>query len=596
MPLVNTVFPAPWWTPLTYKYGAALSEGLRVSAPLSRGTRVGVTVDAPFDYADTSNIKEIAELIDESAVLPRDLLLLAKWFGDTWFVGAGFAMKSILPAKFFTNEKIAPVKQPENAAGTFKADDCYDARLFVRYEKYIANIEAAEGQSLILFPESSMAQDFWEALPLHLKPDGALWPASASKQWKLWKEAQAGAVKFIVGSPGAAFLPMPALRSIIIDEENQGSWRTQNHPEFNIRSLLGKRAALAGADFTLGGTMPSAKGFIQAEPACAQNKNEGKLVFVDIRDASASEFSAVSDTLPISAPLIRETYAARKASKWAVWILDRKGYAGEVLCDECGSAVRCPRCGGAMRWEKEKLRCAVCGETTSMPEKCPNCGGHLLHGVRPGLEALHERAEQALRHKFGAVMLSQNNGEELPKAGELMLKYPDGALMIGTRRLLAAASGLPVGVIGWIDADSEARGQQYDAASRAFAMVWESMWRGNGSMERRIVIQSRRPGKGWQEALKTGWARFWQRELKERREWELPPFTPLVKINAPRGAAKILAEKIESRGLDCWVSEEDPCEIWVRTKQFANLREILKPFFDIKGIRKGFPKVSLYLD
>ena len=563
---------------------------------MGRGARVGVTTDAPLDYSDTSNIKEIIKVIDEAPALPAELFELARWFGQTWFIGAGFAMKTLFPSKFFTDEALPPSPKKIAGGSSFSADDCYDARRAVRYEKYTAELGAVQTHALALFPEASMAQDFWEALPAQMREEGALWPASASKQWKLWKETQAGRIKFIVGSPGAAFLPFPSLGLIIADEENQGSWRTQNHPEYNVRSLLGKRAMLAGAKFLMGGAMPSAKGFIQAEPKCAQSKNEDKVIFVSLKDAAASEFSAIRDTLPVSGPLIRETAAARRDHKWALWILDRKGYAGEVLCEECGSSLRCSRCGAAMRWAGGGLRCMTCGERAEMPEKCPNCGGRLLQGLRPGLEALHERAEKALAYKFGTVLLFQNSGEEVPKAAELAERWPEGALLIGTRRLLSLASDLPVGAVGWIDADSEARAQQYDASAKAFSVVWESMWRGPASDARKVVVQSRRPGKGWQEALKRGWPLFWARELKERREWELPPYMPLIKINSPRAAASMIAKRLEESGIDFWVSEEDETEIWARTKQFAKLHELLKPFFDIKGIRKGFPKVSLFLD
>lgn len=596
MPLIHAVMPAPWWTPLTYRHTEALAPGLRVAAPLGRGFRVGVTVDSASAFTDESKIKSIAELVDEAPVLPDELLRLALWFGETWFIGAGFALKNLLPAKFFTNEKIPPSPARGAAKASFSAHDVYDANLFTRYDRYVEMLENTDGPSLVLFPEVGMARAFWEALPPHLLDGGALWPASPSKQWKIWKEAQAGRLKFVAGSPGAAFLPMPGLAAIAVDEENQGSWRTQSHPCFNIRSLLGTRAALAGAKFFLGGAMPSSKGFLRAEPECPQSKNESRLVFVSLKEAAASEFDALRDTLPISEPLVRETAAARRAGRWALWLLDRKGYAGEIVCDECGGSVRCARCGSSMRWERGVLRCLSCGERVRLPEKCPNCGGRLLQGVRPGLEALHERAEGALKYKFKNVLLLQKNDGEIPEAQKLKEDYPDGALIVGTRRLLSLCDGLSPAVVGWIDADAEARQPEYDAKAKAFALLWESMWRGTDALERRLVIQSRRPGKGWQEALSRGWGLFWRRELKERREWELPPYTPMLKVTMPKIYGPSFVETLQNRDFEYWISEEKDNEIWIRTKRFHELAEILKPFFDIKGTRKGFPTVLLYLD
>lgn len=598
MALVQAAIPAPWWTPLTYSHDEALPEGLRISVPLGRDRRVAMTLAGDAEEGiDPKRLKPVAGVIDDVPVLPAELWRLIKWFGETWFIGAGLAMKTILPTKFFTDERLPALPKAERTEAKFSADDIYCADLFRRYE-YYREIIAGEGASLMLFPEVKLARSFWDSLPKGLREEGGLWPVSAPAQWKMWKSARLGELRFIVGSPGAAFVPLAGLSAIAMDEENQGGWRTQSHPLLHLRSLLGMRATFAGARFVLGGTMPSSKGFLRAEPMCGEEKNDGRVVFVSLKDALASEFEALKDTLPISEPLIRETAAARREGKWALWLLDRKGYAGELLCEECGKTLRCKRCGSSMRWEESRrsLRCTACGQREPIPERCPNCGGLLLTGVRPGLEALYERVEGALKHRYKNVLLIQNMEDKMPKPGALAEKYPDGALVIGTRRILSLCDELSPAVVGWIDADAEARSQEYDAKARAYAMLWESMWRGGGSQERKIVVQSRRPGREWQDALRRGWRVFWQRELKERREWELPPFMPMIKISTPAGMAEKIVSQLEGTEMEYWLSEENNEEIWVRTKRFGQLKNILKPFFDIRGTRNGFPTVLLYLD
>lgn len=598
MALIQAAIPAPWWTPLTYRHDEALPEGLRVSVPLGRDRRVAMTLTGAAEEAiDPKRLKAVTEVIDEAPPLPAELWRLIKWFGETWFIGTGFAMRTVLPSKFFTDENLPPLPEPEQAKKKFSAGDIYCADLSRRYEYYREIVEG-EAPSLVLFPEVKLAKAFWDSLPKGLREEGALWPVSAPAQWKLWKSARLGERRFIVGSPGAAFVPLAGLSVIAMDEENQGGWRSQSHPVVHLRSLLGMRATFAGARFVLGGAMPSSKGFLRAEPLCGEEKNDGRIIFVSLKEALATEFEALRETLPISEPLIRETAEARRAGKWALWLLDRKGYAGEILCEECGKTLRCKRCGSSMRWEESRhtLRCTACGQREPIPEKCPNCGGLLLTGVRPGLEALYERAEGALKHLYKNVLLIQNQEEKMPKAEELMKEYPGGALIIGTRRILSLCDELSPAVVGWIDADAEARSQEYDAKARAYAMLWESMWRGGGSRERKIVVQSRRPGREWQDALRRGWRVFWQRELKERREWELPPFMPMIKITTPAGVAEKITPRLDESEIEYWISEENNEEIWVRTKRFQQLKNILQPFFDIRATRNGFPTVLLYLD
>ncbi len=592
MQSVHAVFPAPWWTPLSYRCDDELEEGLRIAAPLGGGVRVGVTVKSGGGFSD-ARIKKIESVIDERPPLPPELWRLVRWFGSTWFVGTGFAMKTLLPSKFFSREAL-PQRHEAGSSGRFAAEFLYHTDCEKRWRRYAEILEEG-GAALALFPEAAMARAFWESLPEGLKSRGALWPDSPAKRWRLWKLALAGGVEFIAGPPGAAFVPLAGLSAIIMDEENQGGWRSQKHPVYNVRPLLGKRAEFAKARFILGGSAPSSKIFLSEKPRCDARNNGARLVFVDMKEACSSEFASLSGSLPISVPLLRETAAARGRGEWAMWLLDRKGYAQELYCEECGWAARCGRCGSAMRWEERRgrLRCVLCGECAALPERCPNCGGLLMRGSRPGLEALFERVRGALGGRFGSVLLMQNDEEKIPRAEELAKQYKGGALLIGTRKLLSLCGGLKPSAIGWIDADAEARSDGYDAKARAFAMLWESMWRGGG--ERRVVVQSRAPGLGWQEGLRRGWENFWARELRERRELELPPFVPMIKITARRACAGEIAEKLDKAGMDYWQSDEEGA-LWVRTKRFAELGAILAPHFGIAMSGKGFPSVLLYLD
>ena len=134
MPSVHAVFPAPWWTPLSYSWETELAEGLRVSAPLGRGCRIGVTVDAGCGY-DESKTKPLSAVIDERPPLPPELWKLIKWFGATWFIGTGFAMKTLLPSKFFSKEEL-PQRPERESGGKFAAECFYSTDYKKRWERY----------------------------------------------------------------------------------------------------------------------------------------------------------------------------------------------------------------------------------------------------------------------------------------------------------------------------------------------------------------------------------------------------------------------------------------------------------------------------
>ena len=225
MPTVHAVFPAPWWTPLSYSWEAALAEGLRVSAPLGRWNRIGVTTDAGGSY-DESKTKPLAAVIDERPPLPPELWQLIKWFGATWFIGTGFAMKALLPSKFFSNEALPP--HQECGGGKFTAECFYNTDYKTRWERYRAALEDG-APALILFPEAVMARAFWKSLPPSARDGGELWPDTPAKRWKLWKLALAGEVRFIAGQSGAAFVPLAGLSTIIMDEEAASRLRHKDY-------------------------------------------------------------------------------------------------------------------------------------------------------------------------------------------------------------------------------------------------------------------------------------------------------------------------------------------------------------------------------
>jgi len=591
MPVVSVALPGPWWTALSYNCDTLLQEGVRVRVPLGKSSRVGIVVNGKSSDAP-AEIKDIIEIIDKSPALAPDLWKTIKYFGENWFVGTGTAAKCLLPAAFFDGETLEPC---ETAVVSQKSTVkyFYEPRDEKRYEQYLSAADDFSG-TLFLLAEVAAAKQFWNIISPKMREEGLLFPATNSKkQWKEWKNAREGKYKFIVGSPVAAFVPLKNLRRIVVDSEQSGAWLTQKYPIYHLRSLLAIRANFAAAELWLGGNMPSAK----AAMRCTQKSEtaQNRVVFVDMHDVSAFDVRGLKEGVPISKPLLRETIRARQDGKFALWLLDRKGFAGEIYCDECGEALHCKKCGHIMRMEAKSglLVCLNCASKEFLPECCPVCGGRFLEGVRPGLEALKEKAEPMLKYCCDTEVLLYD--DKLPAASAILKEYPHGAVILGTRKILALMSELDCKVAGWIDADGEARGNEHNAHERAFALIWETIWRGTNPDERTVVVQSRRPGRDWQEGLKRGWNIFWQKELATRRDFELPPFIPLIKIEMPKNRGKGFAERLERNSIE-YIEGDSSDDFFVRTKRFALLRKILESYYNIGNTKTGVPKVELKLN
>ena len=394
--------------------------------------------------------------------------------------------------------------------------------------------------------------------------------------------------------------PLRQISRFIVDDESNNVWRTMRHPQYNVRSLIASRARFEGAALVLGGRMPSARAFMRYEETNRQavhnpaySKREKKIIFVDIKLAYTPSVEGVTGGLSVSEPLVRETEAAISRGEWALWILDRKGYAGEILCEECCAPIKCVKCGGAMRVERDNTRCVSCGAGAPFPDECPNCAGRLLSARRPGLEALTPLADAAIVSPV--PILSPDDSDE--KIRRTLRENPAG-VMLGTRAVLSMCDEISVGMVGWIDADGEARSEEHSARQRAFSLIWESCWRGISPVKRRVLVQTRRPAADWQAGLDgghEGWKVFWRAELRDRRELSMPPFMPLVRAEGKASQIGRICERVSGLGFECWSSDEGKkSTLWIRTKKLSELRRALAPYFHIGHARMGYPSVTVW--
>lgn len=312
--------------------------------------------------------------------------------------------------------------------------------------------------------------------------------------------------------------------------------------------------------------MPGAKTYLRKKIPCEKKPDRSLVRFVDIKKGFDAAVQGVEGTLPLSKILVAETQKCLSDGRTALWIFDRKGYSVDITCDSCGNGLKCGKCGAPLlSMNENSLRCTRCGMAAQMPDKCPSCRVGLFVGKRPGIEALEGIAKGFKGH---------------------------GKLIVGTRKLLSACDKKNVGLVGWIDADAEARKPEYNARFQTFSMVWESYWRGRSDGDnRQVVIQTRNPA--LHEGLKSGWENFWERELTERSELGFPPCELLVEVKTPKSEKESFASFLEEKNFV--VMRPESGAIWV-SGGLADLEKALAPRFSISKSRGGFPCVTIFVE
>jgi len=601
----NVIVPGPWWNPLTYELPSPLRRGCRLRIPVGRGTRFGIA-DSFFSSLPEQNsftVRQAEILFDDSPLLTDEDVELFKWTGKTFLCGAGEVLKIAVPPSVLSHpgplEDFAPQGGPvPGDPGTYEEMFLFECETASRWEKLAESLD--NGYSfLALFPEQRQAAAFFNILSPELRESSLLWPPTGGKKLRdAWMAARKGTVKGIIGGPGAVFAPLEHIRSIVVDEESSGAYRTYRRPYLNIRSVAARKALLAKAALTLSGRLPSSRVYLRGKPTCTRRPPRESVKFVDLKNSFSSEFQGISGSLPLSAALFSETARSLAAGRTALWLLDRKGYAGEVACEECGKPILCTFCGRVAAWEekRQRLRCSACGRVFPLPESCPACRGVLLTGKRPGLEALLPVARAAGSDDKPVFIWDSTRISGKKASRDLRNELAEGGIVLGTRSALAACDMTDVGFAAWIDADSEVRSVSFQAKFTAYSMMWESLWRGSPE-GRTVLLQSRRPGSGWQKGMRLGWDHFWNDELRERKELELPPFSFLLEIKSPSQRLKeSIMAKLEETGLFPMDPGEPPLVFWVTAPSPARVQNVLAPFFSIGNSRTGFPEITVWID
>jgi primosomal protein N' (replication factor Y) len=547
----------------------------------------------PTKAPEGLELKPLREVLDDSSALGDELWGLARWIGKTFLCGMGEALQLLCPPSLLRGEAIPPrpTLPPKPEEEVFQEISFYHPLDDERFAHYLERLSAGV-RALVVFPEAEMSAGFFARLPESVKENALLWPFQGGKKlWDAWTRTASGEVRVVVGSQGAAFAPS-SFEEFIVDDESNPAYVFQRAPRISARSLIGRRALVSKARLLLGGRMPSAKTYLRAQPKCELLPNRKNLIFVDMGRSFKNEVRGVEGTLPVTSALVDRTRATLEGGSHVLWIMDRKGQAGEIFCSDCGETFACSRCGATMRSESGGngemiLRCVRCGAREALPGQCPACRGALLLGKRPGLEAL---LPLALRYVRGHRVLLDGTDKSGTK------KNPNTpSLVLGTRRILSLCDSLDVGLAAWLDLDAEARSIEYNARFQAFSMVWESYWRGQRG-NRIVLAQTRRPGSAWQRAFWLGWEHFWKEELRERKSLNLPPHELLVQVDFPEKRGAVRSSLLETLEKENIFALDSGGPLWITAKSTKRLGAVLAPRFEIKHSRQGFPTITVWVE
>jgi primosomal protein N' (replication factor Y) len=355
-----------------------------------------------------------------------------------------------------------------------------------------------------------------------------------------WWRVRNGEARVVVGTRSAIFAPLESLGLIIVDEEQESSYKQEETPRYHGRDVAIVRAKMENAAALLGSATPSLETYHHARSGkyelltLASRVEKRAMASVEIIDLR-EDFAKTHQTSPISAALHAGIQECLAQKTQALVLINRRGYSWSVLCRSCGASVQCENCSISMTHHKQRnrLECHYCGSIQQIPKQCPKCQSKYVYFFGEGSEHLEER----LRKEFpGAriARLDRDTARTKRQYQETLGAFAGGALdiLVGTQMLAKGHDFQRVTLVGVVSADSSLSLPDFRAAERTFQLLTQVAGRaGRGDLPGRVLIQTFYPEHyAIQDAVKQDYPAFYERETQFRRAMAYPPFSSLANV------------------------------------------------------------------
>ena len=377
-----------------------------------------------------------------------------------------------------------------------------------------------------------------------------------------WHRIRRGEARVVVGTRSAVFAPLTRLGLIIVDEEQDSSYKQEETPRYHGRDVAVMRARNAGATIVLGSATPALETWANAErgrygliemTGRVMGRALPEVELVDMRE----EFRAVGKEQIFSRQLIAQTRATLARGEQVILLLNRRGYSYTVICRSCGEKIECENCSIAMTYHKKvetpadldaglappgaRLECHYCGFRRAVPTHCPACSSEHLYFLGAG----SQQGEEKLRELFPEARIGRMDRDTVRGRHDMerllnRLHAGEINLLVGTQMIAKGHDIHGVTLVGVVGADQALGMPDFRAAERVFQLLTQVSGRaGRGELPGRVIVQTYHPDHyAVKFAQRHDYRGFVVKEMAFRRSLHYPPFAVLANV-------VLQAEKLE---------------------------------------------------
>lgn len=355
-----------------------------------------------------------------------------------------------------------------------------------------------------------------------------------------WHRIRRREARAIVGTRSAVFAPVSNLALIIVDEEQDSSYKQEETPRYHARDVAVMRAKFSDAVVVLGSATPSLESYFNAKknrytlvemPDRVERRPLPEVELIDMRQ----EFQETGNEQVISRKLIEEIRLRLQRNEQAMVLLNRRGYSPVVLCRTCGKKLECTNCAITLTHHKSRRRmeCHYCGFMAPVPKHCASCGSEYVYFLGTGSEKL----EELLHGYFSQARLARLDRDTVRSHADFervlnALNAGELDLLVGTQMIAKGHDIHGVTLVGVVGADMALGLPDFRAAERTFQLLTQVAGRaGRGEIPGKVLLQTYFPDHyAVQYAAHHDFEGFYEKELRFRDWMHYPPYSSLANV------------------------------------------------------------------
>ena len=557
--LYHVLFPLAISKGFVYHSERELALGARVLVDFKGVERVGV-VWSLADGVDYET-KPILKVLDNKPILDQEFLESLKFFSFYYMTHEGLFLKSALPRKVFETKGLIdleplkprfslPEKHPfdltdeqKRAIESIKLDEFRVHLLFGvtgsgKTEVYLRIIEELlklGKKSVVLVPEIALTPQYIKVFSDRFSKDAiSIVHSRLTKKEKYvnWLKFTRGETPILIGTRSAVFVSFEDVGIVVVDEENDESYKQDNQPLYNAKDIAIYRAKKKGIPVILSSATPSLESLHKAVSGkfnlIRLSRRVGSAELPDIRFVKLEGDKLLSDE---TVDAIGQTLEKRET---AAVLINRRGYARYLVCEKCGYVFRCPNCSVSLVYHKESasLKCHWCDSVFDIPKSCPRCGSFDLTDRGIG----SQKIEEELKRIFTKARIQRFDRDVTSKKGEferIINDLHDGKIdiLVGTQMLSKGHDVSRIGLVVIADFESLFSIPDFRAFEKGVSLIIQTAGRSGRRSKGSVIIQTLTPTTHLSDfIINHNYYGFFDEEIKTRELFNYPPFCRLIRV------------------------------------------------------------------